>query len=82
MQPSGGGLVTALLSLANIVKSSWIACANTNEDCDWEEGEVRLGSGQETIQLRFVDPDISTYDQYYQVITNPLLWFLQHFMWD
>ncbi|MEZ4498865.1 MAG: trehalose-6-phosphate synthase [Thermomicrobiales bacterium] len=27
-------------------------------------------------------PDSETYFKYYNVIANPLLWFLQHYLWD
>jgi trehalose 6-phosphate synthase len=30
----------------------------------------------------FINPDPQAYDGYYNVIANPLLWFLQHSMWD
>jgi trehalose 6-phosphate synthase len=33
-------------------------------------------------QLRFIELPASVYHGYYNVIANPLLWFLQHYMWD
>jgi trehalose 6-phosphate synthase len=33
-------------------------------------------------RLRFVVPTPEAYHQYYNVISNPLLWFLQHYLWD
>ena len=33
-------------------------------------------------RLRFVVPDENAYNQYYNEISNPLLWFLQHYLWD
>jgi trehalose 6-phosphate synthase len=32
--------------------------------------------------VKFVTADEAAYDGYYKVIANPLLWFLQHSMWD
>ncbi len=90
-QRSGGGLVTALLGLAKQVPSTWIASPKTDEDRDWREGKVSL-DGQnrnpadsgpaDEIHVRFIDPEPEAYERYYQVISNPLLWFLQHSIWD
>ena len=78
----GGGLVTALSGIAQHVDAWWIASALSDEDKTWPGGHVPIGESGETIQLRFVTPDESAYDGYYKVIANPLLWFLQHSMWD
>ncbi len=34
------------------------------------------------VRVHFLSPDEAAYDGYYNVIANPLLWFLQHSMWD
>ena len=77
-----GGLVTALLGLAEHVDTTWIACARTDADVAWDEGEVAVGRGRETLHVRFLSPTPEAYDGYYNVIANPLLWFLQHSMWN
>lgn len=81
-QRSGGGLVTALLGLAKTVPSTWIACATSPEDRQWTAGEVELFDEETRINIRFVDPAPEAYEGYYGVIANPLLWFLQHSIWD
>ena len=68
-----GGLVTALLGLARHVDTTWIACARTDADVDWEEGEVAMGTGSDTVHIRFLSPTPEAYDGYYNVIANPLL---------
>ena len=78
----GGGLVTALSGIAQHVEASWIASAMSDEDKSWPGGIVPIGETGSTIQLRFVTPEDAAYDGYYKVIANPLLWFLQHSMWD
>jgi trehalose 6-phosphate synthase len=81
-QRGGGGLVTALVGLCrHTSEATWIACARTEEDGDWEEGRVTLEDGS-SIRVRFLTPSEAAYDGYYNVIANPLLWFLQHTMWD
>ena len=34
------------------------------------------------INIRFIDPSAEAYERFYGVISNPLLWFLQHSIWD
>ena len=83
----GGGLVTALRSLVAHHDVTWIASAMTEEDrlvAEEHSGEsfeetARDGS---PYRLRLVAHDPSAYDWYYNVVANPILWFLQHYMWS
>jgi trehalose 6-phosphate synthase len=77
----GGGLVTALTGLCRHTDATWIACARTDADVAWEAGRVTLADGN-SIQVQFLSPDEEAYQGYYNIIANPLLWFLQHSMWD
>jgi trehalose 6-phosphate synthase len=77
-----GGLVTALVGLARQIDSTWIGCARTEADTEWEKGELSLWRGRETLGVHLLSPDPDAYEGYYNVIANPLLWFLQHSMWD
>jgi trehalose 6-phosphate synthase len=77
----GGGLVTALLGLCRHTDATWIACGRNEADAAWRSGAVTMADGGE-IQIEFLTPEPSAYDGYYNAIANPLLWFLQHSMWD
>jgi trehalose 6-phosphate synthase len=81
-QRGEGGLVTALLGLCRHTDATWIACAQTEADAIWREGSVKLLDDDSTIRVQFLSPEASVYEGYYNVIANPLLWFLQHSMWD
>ena len=83
----GGGLVTALRSLVSHHEVTWIASAMSDEDRE----VAREGNGhavEETAQdgsafrLRLIEHDESAYDRFYNVFSNPLLWFLQHYLWE
>jgi trehalose 6-phosphate synthase len=79
----GGGLVTALRSLVMHHDVTWIASAIGDEDrAVAAEGVIeetaRDGS---PYRLRLVAHDESAYDWYYNVVSNPVLWFLQHYLW-
>jgi trehalose 6-phosphate synthase len=80
----GGGLVTALIGLTQHVESCWVACALNEFDREFESGKLILDETERnhTIQMIFLPVEDEVYDGYYNVISNPLLWFLQHSMWD
>jgi len=82
----GGGLVTALRSLVAHHDVTWIASAMSDEDRivagesagDAIEEVARDGS---PYRLHLVTHDPAAYDWYYNVVANPTLWFLQHYLW-
>jgi len=83
-----GGLVTAVRAVLRDHQAIWIAAA-MNEG-DRRRAEVAANAGEPFItdspeslfKLRFVTPTPQAYHQYYNIISNPLLWFLQHYLWD
>lgn len=79
---SSGGLVTALLGLTQNIDVTWVAAAINDLEKDWGHGQLSLDDNGHAINLHLVPLDQETYDGYYNVISNPLLWFLQHSMWD
>ncbi len=81
-QRGKGGLVTALSGLLSHTQACWLASAQTEEDRTWQDGMMPLEEGGASVQIQFVCPDEAAYEGYYKVISNPLLWFLQHSMWD
>ncbi|MFA5837845.1 MAG: trehalose-6-phosphate synthase [Bellilinea sp.] len=81
-QRSGGGLVTALTGLAEHVEMTWVAAAVNPLETSWQSGQISLGEGAPSINLQLVPLSNEVYEGYYNVIANPLLWFLQHSMWN
>jgi trehalose 6-phosphate synthase len=79
---TAGGLVSALLGLCRHTTASWIACGRSEADATWREGDVFIGDDENPLRLCFLSPEREAYDGYYNHIANPLLWFLQHSMWD
>src|SRR5919202_4678364 len=83
----GGGLATALRSLVTHHDVTWIASAMSDEDravATENGGEARDETARDgsTYRLRLVAHDEQAYDAYYNVVANPTLWFLQHYLWD
>jgi len=81
-----GGVVTALSGISDFIEMEWIASAmgeGDREAARRAEGSSFKGSvGGENLYLQFVVSPRSTYHKYYSVFCNPLLWFLQHYMWN
>ncbi len=82
----GGGLVTALTGLVTHRDALWIASAMTDEDVavTRESGEAPTNVDLEgtTYQVRLVESEVGAYEGFYNVIANPILWFIQHYLWD
>lgn len=77
-----GGLVTALSGLAERHDVMWIAAAMNKGDRQWAKDHEKGAEDVEGIQLRLILPNNKAYDLYYNTIANPLLWFIQHQLWD
>src|SRR5215204_6584160 len=46
-----------------------------------DDGERVVRDGSRYL-LRLVAHDAQQYDWFYNVVSNPILWFLQHYLWD
>jgi trehalose 6-phosphate synthase len=82
-----GGLVTALTGLASHRDAVWIASALTDGDArraheaEGKAFSVRSPAGGE-YQVRLVVSEPEAYDRFYNIFANPMLWFIQHYLWD
>lgn len=82
-----GGLVTALIGLATHRDVTWVASAMTDEDVEVAERHggapfpVNTDDGVE-YRVKLVASDADAYDRFYNIIANPMLWFIQHYLWD
>ena len=77
---AGGGLATALTCVAKSKPVTWIASAGTPADrLAASAGPTNLGEDR---RLRLVAPSPEAYSLFYASFCNPLLWFLQHSLWD
>ncbi len=81
----GGGLVTALGGLLAHHDVTWIASALSDEDrviaVEHEGSFAETAHDGAEYRLRFVAHPAEAYDAYYNVVANPTLWFLQHYLW-
>src|SRR2546421_1474557 len=82
-----GGLVTGLSSLAQATGAVWVAAARGEAETQLrldDEGEPMIleTSDGGRFQVSWVSAPRLAYDMYYNTISNPLLWFVQHFLWN
>src|SRR5256714_1134651 len=82
-----GGLVTALTGLASHRDAIWVASAMSEQDVEKSEEHggrpfVVQAPGGGEYRVRFVASDAEAYDRFYNVFANPILWFIQHYLWD
>jgi trehalose 6-phosphate synthase len=79
----GGGLVTALRPLVSHHDVTWIASAISEDDREGAgetlDETARDGS---PYRLRLVGHDRDAYVGYYDVVSNPMLWFVHHSLWN
>ena len=88
VQRGSGGLVTALTGLASHREAIWIASAMSEYDARGlararrasRSRCARPAGGEYQVRLVVTDPE--AYDRFYNVFANPMLWFIQHYLWD
>jgi trehalose 6-phosphate synthase len=78
-------VITGLRSLAEVTGADWVACARG-------DAERELAARQHPVpltrlvhssgHLHYASPTREQYEMYYSVISNPVLWFIQHYLWD
>jgi len=79
-----GGLVTVLTEVLRSHPGVWVAAAQSDE-------ERRLAARRRAVEveldgtayrLRYVAVEPHVYHKYYSIVANPMLWFIQHYLWD
>jgi len=85
LAPGAGGLVKALTSLANATKASWVSAARTDLERDIARSSAPLNSNADPEQgfpIFLAPTDAEAYQLHYTIISNPLLWFAHHYLWN
>ncbi len=84
-----GGMVTALIDAGNRMEVTWVAMTMTEGDriklkeAQQENGGLMTSplKGQK-MQLRYVAVSKAAYRKHYEVMSNQVLWFLQHYLYN
>jgi trehalose 6-phosphate synthase len=80
-----GGMAGALDPVARSLgdHAVWIAAATSGDDrAALEAGEVERLREELGYPMRMLDIDPGVYDRYYNVVSNRMLWFANHCLWD
>jgi trehalose 6-phosphate synthase len=81
-----GGLVSALAPAVQETGGLWVASAMGPEDrrkaTEAPDGRMDVSLDDATYRLRLLPFDDETYERAYNEISNRLLWFLHHYLWD
>ena len=85
-QRGSGGLVTALAPAVQDTGGLWVAAAMSDADRRKAEedprGRLEVKVEDAVYRLRFLSFDDDVYDRFYNGVSNRLLWFLHHYLWD
>ncbi len=83
-----GGMVTALMGTGNRMDVTWVAMAMTEGDrialkqAQQNAGLLQSPLPGQKMQLRYVAIPKPAYRKHYDQISNQVLWFLQHYLYD
>lgn len=83
-----GGMVTALIDAGKSMEVTWVAMTMTEGDrIAVQEAQLHGGLLQsplqgQKMQLRYVAISKDAYRKHYEKISNEILWFLQHYLYD
>ncbi|GCE48197.1 trehalose 6-phosphate synthase [Thermosporothrix hazakensis] len=83
-----GGMVTALIEIAKSMDVTWVAVTMTEGDrvavreMQQHGGVLPSPVRGHRMKLHYVPVQKNVYRKYYDKISNEVLWFLQHYMYD
>jgi trehalose 6-phosphate synthase len=81
-----GGLVTALLSALQEAGGLWVAAAMSDDDREMaartDAGRIDMEAFGSSYRVRYLDVPPAVYDAYYNRVSNGMLWFAHHYLWD
>jgi len=81
-----GGLVTGLLGALQETGGLWVAAAMSEGDREMAarspKGRIDMQAFGAAYRVRYLDVPPDVYDGYYNRISNGILWFAHHYLWD
>jgi trehalose 6-phosphate synthase len=81
-----GGLVTALFGAMQEAGGLWVAAAMSDGDREMvarsDRGRIDMQSFGSSYRVRYLDVPADVYEGYYNGVSNGVLWFAYHYLWD
>jgi trehalose 6-phosphate synthase len=82
----GGGLVTGLTGALQMTGGLWVAAAMSDGDRaaaeQSPEGRIEVLDEDTKYNVRYLNVPAERFDRYYNVISNRILWFLHHYLFE
>ncbi|HXJ63586.1 MAG TPA: trehalose-6-phosphate synthase [Actinomycetota bacterium] len=81
----GGGLVTGLTGALSSAGGLWVAAAMTDGDrhaAEHAAGDMEIADEDAKYRVRYLTPEAERFDRYYNVVSNRVLWFIHHYLFD
>ena len=82
----GGGLVTALTGALSGTGGLWVAAAMTEGDRVATErapgGRIEIAEDDAKYRVRYLALPPEVFDRYYNLVSNRMLWFVHHYLFD
>ena len=80
-----GGLVSTLKPLMEKVKATWVAATTNPLDNDiavqYKNEHVPITGNNPDFNVEFLTIDSKEYNDYYNTISNSVLWYIHHYIW-
>ncbi len=80
-----GGLVSTLKPLMEKVQGTWVAASTNPLDNEiatqYKNNKIPLTGNNPDFHVEFLTIDSKKYDDYYNAISNSVLWYIHHYIW-
>lgn len=72
-----------MLSVAETTGATWVACARDDAERQLARtaSQVMVAHHNLPVSMRYASVEPAAYQKHYGVIANPLIWFIQHYLW-
>ncbi|MGZ7048166.1 MAG: alpha,alpha-trehalose-phosphate synthase (UDP-forming) [Methanobacterium sp.] len=86
MKRGAGGIVPAMVPIIEKVKGTWIASAMNAADIEmahrYKGNKIPVTPENPKFYVPLITLDEKKYAEFYNKFSNPLLWFIQHYLWN
>ncbi len=86
MKTGAGGMIPTLLPIIEKTKGTWVASAMNDVDIEmaekYSQNRISVPENNPKFYVSLIIHDLKTYNEFYNMINNPLIWFIHHYMWN
>jgi len=86
MKTGAGGMIPTLIPIMEKAKGIWIASAMNDADAEmaekYQQSKIPVPEDNPKFYVSLIIHDTKEYHEFYNVMNNPLIWFIHHYMWN